>query len=113
LCPAPVYVGNIGRGLQDLLGGLGLVDGGQKPLELGGAVLAVQLADDGPVVDVERREQAPGWRRKNALTRIPSKRGWRLRQGQVVNHLVAEQPPRFDAGVEVPAPRPGAGLDLR
>jgi len=36
----------------------GLVDRGQKLLELGGAMLAVQLADDGPVADVERREQA-------------------------------------------------------
>jgi len=35
-----------------------LVDRGQKLLELAGAVLAVQLADDGPISDVERREQA-------------------------------------------------------
>jgi len=35
-----------------------LVDRGQKLLELGRAVPAVQVADDGPVGDVERREQA-------------------------------------------------------
>jgi hypothetical protein len=38
--------------------GHGLVDRGQELLELGGAMLTVQLADDGPVGDVERREQA-------------------------------------------------------
>jgi hypothetical protein len=57
------------------------------------------------------------WLMLNAANRLlnpnPVKEGMALRQGQVVNHLVAEQPPRFDAGVEVPAPRPGAGLDLR
>jgi hypothetical protein len=36
----------------------GLVDRGQELLELGGAMLTMQLADDGPVGDVERRGQA-------------------------------------------------------
>src|SRR4029453_15682217 len=35
----------------------GLVDRGQKLLELGGAMLTMQLADDAPIGDVERREQ--------------------------------------------------------
>ncbi|WP_372455795.1 hypothetical protein [Nonomuraea sediminis] len=35
-----------------------LVDRGQELSELGGAVMAVQLADDGAVFDVEGGEQA-------------------------------------------------------
>lgn len=40
------------------LGGHGLVDRDEELLELGGAVLAVQLADHRAVSDIERGEQA-------------------------------------------------------